>query len=48
MPYEVAPLDAFQLMVTVVLAVVGPGLDVDPGLGLVGVAGIVTADAMVK
>jgi hypothetical protein len=41
MPYEVAPVDALQLIVTVVLAVVGPGLVVDPGLGLVGVGGTV-------
>jgi hypothetical protein len=44
----VAPLDALQLRVTEVPDIVGPGLDVDPGLGLVGVAGIVAAAAMVK
>jgi len=35
----VAPLDALQLIVTVVLPVVGPGLLVLPGLVLVGVEG---------
>jgi len=38
-PYSVAPLDAFQLSVTDVPAVVGPGLDVDPGVGFDGVGG---------
>jgi len=36
----VAPLDAFQLKVTVVLACTGPGLVVVPGLVPVGVGGI--------
>lgn len=37
--YEVALDDAFQLIVKVLLDCVGPGLLVDPGLGLLGVAG---------
>jgi hypothetical protein len=39
----VAPLEAFQLNVTVVLACIGPGLLVVPGLGPVGVGGIAAA-----
>jgi hypothetical protein len=39
-PYVVAPLDALQLNVTLLLAVVGPGLLVVPGLVLVGIGGI--------
>jgi hypothetical protein len=39
-PYVVAPLDALQLNVTVLLPSVGPGVVVVPGLGLLGVAGI--------
>jgi hypothetical protein len=38
----VAPLDALQFSVTVVLDCTGPGLVVVPGLGLVGVGGIAT------
>ena len=39
-PYVVAPLDALQLRVTVLLLSVGPGLVVVPGLGLLGTGGI--------
>ena len=39
-PYVVAPLDALQLSVTVLLPSVGPGLVVVPGLGLPGIGGI--------
>ena len=39
----VAPLDALQLKVTLPLPVVGPGLLVEPGLGLVGVPGAARA-----
>src|SRR5438309_845280 len=35
-----AALDALQLNVTLLLLVVGPGLLVEPGLGLVGVSGM--------
>jgi len=35
----VAPLDALQLKVTLLLLVVGPGLLVEPGLVFVGVGG---------
>jgi hypothetical protein len=38
----VAPLAAFQLKVTLLLAVVGPGLLVVPGLVLVGIGGAAT------
>ena len=36
----VAPLDGLQLNVTLLLDVVGPGLLSEPGLGLVGVVGM--------
>ena len=39
-PYVVAPLDALQLRVTVLLLSVGPGLVVVPGLGLPGIGGM--------
>jgi hypothetical protein len=41
--YEVAPVDAPQLSVTVLLDWTGPGLLVEPGLVLVGVAGAACA-----
>jgi hypothetical protein len=47
-PYEVAPVDGLQLIVTVVLDVVGPGLLGSPGLGFVGVGGIACAEGVVK
>ena len=47
-PYDVAPLDAAQLSVAVLLASTGPGLLVDPGLRLVGVGGTVTVDGVWK
>jgi len=37
----VAPPEALQVRVTELLAVVGPGLLVEPGLGLAGMAGTV-------
>ena len=39
-PYVVAPVEALQLSVTVLLLSVGPGLVVVPGLGLLGTGGI--------
>jgi hypothetical protein len=47
-PYKVAPFDALQLSITLLLAVVGPGLVVDPGLVLVGMAGKLTAPGVWK
>jgi hypothetical protein len=44
----VAPLDALQLNVTLLLPVVGPGLLVEPGVGLLGVAGILAAEGVWK
>ena len=44
----VAPLDALQLKVTLLLLVVGPGLLVVPGLVLVGVGGMLTVPGVWK